>query len=145
MASLRTPRTWDPAEQEKVIAECVAAVPSQLTERESVFERRHLYAAVATSLVGTGADAMRVEQEVDRLIQAGRIVELGRDALEQPVYSTPEQIAIERELVTVAERLAREHRAAPDREYVLRLCRERGLSAEQTHAAQMARARPPSR
>jgi ATP-dependent exoDNAse (exonuclease V) alpha subunit len=58
--------------------------------------------------------------------------------LQQSVYSTPEQIAIERELVTVAERLAREQRAAPDPEYVLRLCRERGLSAEQTYAAQMA-------
>jgi conjugative relaxase-like TrwC/TraI family protein len=138
MANLRAPRTWDPAEQEKLIAERVATVPSQLTEHESVFERRHLYAAVATSLVGTGADALRVEREVDHLIQARGIVELGRDALEQPVYSTPEQIAIERELVTVAERLAREHRTAPDPEQVLRLCRERGLSAEQTHAAQMA-------
>lgn len=136
--NLRTSRTRDPAEQEKLIAERVAGVPAQLTEHESVFERRHLYAAVATSLVGTGADAPRVEREVERLIAAGRIVELGRDALQQPLFSTPEQIAIERELVTVAERLAREHRAAPDAEHVLQLCRARGLSAEQTHAAHMA-------
>lgn len=136
--NLRTSRTWDPAEQEKLIAERVAAVPAALTERESVFERRHLYAAVATSLVGTAADAMRVEQEVERLIEAGRIVELGRDPLQQPLFSTPEQIAIERELVMVAEHLAREHRAAPDPEHVLRLCQVRGLSAEQTRAAQMA-------
>lgn len=138
MANLRTSRTLDHVEQEELIAERVAAVPAELTEHESVFERRHLYAAVATALVGTGADAMRVEQEVDRLLDEGRVVELGRDALQQPVYSTPEQIAIERELVTVAERLAREHRAAPDPERVLQLCHERGLSAEQTHAAQMA-------
>lgn len=138
MADLRTSRTWDPAEREKLIAERVADVPSQLTEHESVFERRHLCAAVATSLVGTGADATRVDQEVDRLIRAGRIVELGRDALQQPVYSTPEQIAVERELVSVAERLAQEYRAAPDPEHVLWLCRERGLSAEQTHAAKVA-------
>ena len=136
--NLRTNRTLSQAEQEKLIAERVAAVPAQLTEHESVFERRHLYAAVASALVGTGAAAMRVEHEVDRLVEAGRIVELGRDALQQPVYSTPEQIAIERELVAVADRLTRERRAAPDPEYVLRLCRERGLSAEQTHAAQMA-------
>ncbi len=136
--NLRTSRTWDPVEQEKLIAESVAAVPAQLTERESVFERRHLYAAVATALVGTGADPLRVEQEVERLIEAGRIVELGRDGLQQPLYSTPEQIAIERELVMVAERLAREHRAAPDAEHVLQLCHARGLSAEQTHAALMA-------
>ncbi len=138
VANLRTCRTLSQAEQEKLIAERVAAVPAELTEHESVFERRHLYAAVATALVGTGAPAMRVEQEVDRLLEAGRVVELGRDALQQPVYSTPEQIAIERELVAAAERLTREHRAAPDPEYVLQLCRERGLSAEQTLAAQMA-------
>ncbi|UQR65055.1 relaxase domain-containing protein [Bradyrhizobium sp. C-145] len=138
MTNLRTERTWDHAEQEKLIAARVAAVPTELTEYESVFDRRHLFAAVATALVGTGADAMRVEQEVERLIHAGRIVELGRDALQQPVYSTPEQIAIEDELVMVAERLAREQRPAPDSEYVLQLCRARGLSAEQTHAAQMA-------
>lgn len=138
MANLRTARTWDCAEQEKLIAERVAGVPGELTEHESVFERRHLYAAVATALVGTGTDAVRVEQEVDCLLADGRIVELGRDALQQPVYSTPEQIAIERELVAVTERLTRERRAAPDPEHVLQLCRERGLSAEQTHAAQMA-------
>lgn len=136
--NLRTSRTWNRDEQEKLIAERVAAVPAQLTEHESVFERRHLYAAVATSLVGTGADALQVDQEVERLIEAGRLVELGRDALQQPLFSTPEQIAIERELLTVAERLSREHRAAPDPEHVLQLCRARGLSAEQTHAAQMA-------
>jgi len=136
--NLRTSRTWDPAEQEKLIAERVAAVPAQLTEHESVFERRDLYAAVATALVGTGAEAVRVEQEVERLIEAGRVVELGRDALQQPLFSTPGQIAIERELVTVAERLAGERRATPDPEHVLQLCRARGLSAEQTRAAQMA-------
>lgn len=136
--NLRTSRTRDPAEQERLIAESVAAVPEQLTEHESVFERRHLYAAVATSLVGTGADPLRVEQEVERLIEAGRIVELGRDALQQSLFSTPEQIAIERELVTVTERLALEHRAAPDAEHVLQLCRARCLSPEQTHAALMA-------
>jgi conjugative relaxase-like TrwC/TraI family protein len=136
--NLRTSRTWDPAEQVRLIAERVAAVPALLTEHESLFERRHLHAAVATSLVGTGADAIRVEQEVSRLIEVGGIVELGRDALQQPVYSTPEQIAIERELVTVAERLMGERCAAPDPEHVLRLCRDHGLSAEQTHAAQMA-------
>ncbi|MBN9041756.1 MAG: relaxase domain-containing protein [Rhizobiales bacterium] len=135
MEHLRTSRTWDHAEQEKLIAERIAALPEQLTEHESVFERRHLYAAVASSLVGTGADATRVEQEVDRLIEAGRVVELGRDALQQPVYSTPEQIAIERELVAFTERLVREERPAPDRDHVLWLCRERRLSDEQTRAA----------
>jgi hypothetical protein len=132
---LQTPRTRDRTDQEVLIAERVAAVPSQLTEHESVFERRHLHAAVATSLVGTGADAIRVEQEVDRLIDAGGVIELGKDALQQPVYSTPEQIAIERELVVLTERLVGQRRAAPDPDHVLQLCRDHGLSAEQTRAA----------
>lgn len=138
LENLQTPWTRDRVAQEALIAERVAAVPSQLTEHESVFERRHLHAAVATSLVGTGADAIRVEQEVDRLIEAGGIVELGKDALQQPVYSTPEQIAVERELVAVAERLAGERRVAPHPDDVLKLCRQHGLSAEQTRAAQIA-------
>lgn len=136
--SLRTYRELDPTRREAIISERVAAVPAGLTEHESVFEKRHLYAAVASCLVGTGADAARVEVEVDRLIEAGAVIELGRDALQQPVYSTPEQIAIERELLAVAERLVHERREAPDPEHVLRLCREHGLSAEQTRAAQMA-------
>lgn len=136
--NLRADRTLDQAEQERLIAERVAAVPAELTEHESLFERRHLYAAVATSLVGTGADPLRVEQEAERLIESGRIVQLGRDALQQPVYSTPAQIAIERELVVVAEHLAQVHRAAPNPDHVLQLCRARGLSAEQAHAALMA-------
>ena len=133
--NLRNYRTRDRAEQEQLIAERVAAVPGRLTEHESVFERRHLHAAVATSLVGTGADAVRVEQEVDRLIDTGGIIELGRDGLQQRVYSTPAQIAIERELLILAERLAGERRAPPDRSRVLQLYRDHGLSAEQTNAA----------
>lgn len=138
VANLQLSRTWDQARQEKLIAQRVALVPAELTETESVFERRHLYAAVATALVGTGTEASRVEQEVGRLIEAGQIVELGRDALQQPVYSTPAQIAIERDLLAVTERLVGERRDAPDPERVVRLCREHGLSAEQTRAAQMA-------
>ena len=136
--SLRTPREIDPTRREELVAERVAAIPGELTERESVFEKRHLYAAVASCLVGTGADAARVEVEVERLIETGVVVELGSDGLQQPVYSTPEQIAIERELVVLAERLARERQPAPDPDHVLRLCRERGLSEEQTRAAQAA-------
>ena len=135
---LRTSRAHDPIRREEIISERVAAVPAGLTEHESVFEKRHLYAAVASCLVGTGADAARVEVEVDRLIEAGAVIELGRDALQQPVYSTREQIAIERELVALTDRLLRAQRPAPDPDEVLRLCRERGLSGEQTRAAQAA-------
>lgn len=135
---LRTSRDLNPKQREEMIAERIAAVAPALTKHESVFEKRQLFAAVATSLVGTGVDSTRVQVEVDGLIQRGIVVELGRDALEQPIYSTPEQIAIERELVSLTERLAKEKRPAPEHDLVLRLCRDGGLSEEQTRAAQAA-------
>jgi conjugative relaxase-like TrwC/TraI family protein len=125
----------DPAERDRLIAERMAALPRQLTENESVFERRHLYAAVAAGLVGTGAGGERIEAEVAALVANQAIVELGRDDLDQPLYSTPEMVRIERELVALTQRLSRRQHAAPDRKRVAALCNEHGLSAEQTAAA----------
>ncbi|MDB6148295.1 MAG: hypothetical protein JWO45_1959, partial [Spartobacteria bacterium] len=138
VAGLRTYREPDPIDRENAIAERIAATPVQLTEHESVFEKRHVYAAVATALVGTGIGAERIDVEAERLIATGAIIELGRDALEQPVYSTAAQIAIERELVAISERLLNQRRSAPDAERVFQLCRVHGLTHEQTQAARSA-------
>ena len=138
VASLQTRREPDPIDQDKAIAERIAAVPAQLVEHESLFEKRHLYAAVATALVGTGAGAERIDVEVGQLIEGSAVIELGRNALDQPVYSTAAQIAIERDLGALSERLRDERRSAPDAERVTLLCREHGLTHEQTHAAQAA-------
>jgi conjugative relaxase-like TrwC/TraI family protein len=138
VAGLQTYREPDPIDRENAIAERIAAIPAQLTEHESVFEKRHLYAAVATALVGTGAGAERVDLEAEQLITTGAVIELGRDALEQPVYSTAAQIAIERDLVAIGKRLNHQRRPAPDAERVLQLCRAHGLTHEQTQAAQAA-------
>jgi conjugative relaxase-like TrwC/TraI family protein len=138
VAALQTYREPDPIERDKAIAERIAAIPAQLTEHESLFEKRHLYAAVATALVGTGAGIERVDVEVERLVETGVVIELGRNALEQPVYSTAAQIAIERDLVIICKRLLNQRRTAPDAERVLQLCRAHGLTHEQTQAAQAA-------
>jgi conjugative relaxase-like TrwC/TraI family protein len=135
---LRTDRRLDAADRDEIVAKRMAALPAELTAHESVFEARHLYAAVATALVGTGADADRIDVEADRLIKAGLVVELGRDKLAQPLYSTAEQIAIERKLLDLAERLVQERRPAPARERVAELCRARGLTDEQIRAAHAA-------
>ena len=127
-----------PAERDRLIAERMAALPRQLTENESVFEKRQLYAAVASGLVGTGAGAERIEAEVAAVVANRAIVELGRDDLDQPLYSTPEMVRIERELVTLTQRLSRRQHAAPDPKRVAALCREHGLSAEQIAAAMAA-------
>lgn len=138
VTDLQTYRQLDKIELEKVVAERVAAVPAQLTEHESIFEKRHLYAAVAAALVGTGAPAERVAVEVERLIKTGGIIELGRDSLQQPVYSTAAQIAIERDLFSLAERLRDQDRSAPGVERVKQLCLAHGLSQEQMQAAHSA-------
>ena len=136
VASLRRDgQVLDPAERDRLIAERMAALPRQLTENESVFEKRQLYAAVASGLVGTGAGAERIEAEVAAIVANRAIVELGRDDLDQPLYSTPEMIRIERELVTLTQRLSRRKHSAPDPKRVAAHCREHGLSAEQTAAA----------
>lgn len=136
VASLpRDGQTLDPAERERLIAERMAALPQELTENESLFEKRHLYASVAAGLVGTGAGGERIEAEVAALVSHQAIIELGRDDLDQPLYSTPEMVRIERELVTLTQRLSRRYHLAPDPKLVAALCKNRGLSAEQTGAA----------
>lgn len=138
VAELQTYQQPEPKERDKIIAKRMAALPDELTAHESVFEARHLYAAVATALVGTGADAERIDVEANRLVEAGLVVELGRDKLSQLLYSTAAQIAIERKLLTLAERLVRERRPAPSEERVAELCRTHGLNGEQTSAAHAA-------
>lgn len=138
VSKLQTYREPSLVEREKAIAERIASVPAQLVEHESVFEKRHLYAAVATALVGTGAGAERIDVEAERLIATGAIIELARDALEQPVYSTAAQIAIERDLVALSGRLHDERRSAPDIKRVAQHCRAHGLTHEQTQAARSA-------
>jgi conjugative relaxase-like TrwC/TraI family protein len=138
VADLRTYREPDPAEREAVIAERMAVLPSQLTEHESLFEQRHLLAAIGTALVGTGVGAERIDLEAQRFVEAGRVVQLGRDKLGQPIYSTPQQIALERELLALTERLLGQRRRAPDAARVAELCRAHGLTDEQANAARAA-------
>lgn len=138
LTELRTDRRLDATDRDKIIAKRMAALPDELTAHESVFEARHLYAAVATALVGTGADAERIDVEADRLVESGLVVELGRDKLSQPLYSTAAQIAIERKLLALAERLIRERRSAPAEDRVAELCRARDLNDEQIRAAHAA-------
>jgi hypothetical protein len=86
-------------------------------------------------MVGTGLAAERAEVEVDRLLRESTFLEIGRDALGLPSYSTPEMLAIEREVVATAQSLAvRSWRAVHPDDRASR-CKTAGLSAEQTEAA----------
>jgi conjugative relaxase-like TrwC/TraI family protein len=138
VADLQTYREPALADREAVIAERMAALPGLLTEHESLFEKRHLLAAIGTALVGTGVGAERIDLEAERFIEGGRIVQLDSDKLGQPIYSTPEQIALERELLALTERLLGQKRRAPDAARVAELCRAHGLTDEQANAARAA-------
>ncbi|WP_426424216.1 MobF family relaxase [Bradyrhizobium genosp. A] len=123
---------------EQLIAQRLAQLPRSLTEHESVFERRTLLAAVASALVGTGVGLDRANAEVDRLITSQQIVPLSHDIYGHGLYSTPELIAIERNLLTIAQMQGARRWSSADRDYIERECRRRGLSDEQriaVHAA----------
>lgn len=124
----------DPAKLTILMRERTAPLPASLTEFEATFERRHLLEAVCNALVGTGGSVEQAVQEADALVRSRAIVELGttRDGV---VLSTPEMVATERRLVETAVNLAQARAAAPDPSLVLRLCRENGLSLEQTNVA----------
>lgn len=130
----------DPEAREALIRERVDTVPRQLTETQSLFEHRHLVATVAAALVGTGASAERAASEVERMVNAGAVIALGRDARwPHPIYSTPEVIALERDLLARATTLA-SHRVgeAPSPARVEELIVTAGLNPEQAQAARVA-------
>lgn len=139
-AGLEPARALTPEQSEAMVRARVDAVPRALTETQSLFEHRHLVASVAAALVGTGVDAARAEQEVRRLVADGAVVELSRDGRwPHPIYSTPEVIALERELQRMARDLAGASLAAiPDPDRVADLSRQGGLNPEQAEAARLA-------
>ena len=135
---LRFARLPESAERERAIRERLAAIPEELTRTQSVIEHRQLAAAVAGALVGTGADADRIAREINGLAAGGQLCVLGRDRYGRALYSTPELVAIERELQSIGRDLAaRRWRAVPARS-LAQSARAVGLSPEQTTAAEHA-------
>ncbi|MET3889335.1 conjugative relaxase-like TrwC/TraI family protein [Bosea sp. OAE506] len=120
---------------DQLLAERLAALPRELTETRSVFERRDLFRAVAAALVGTGLPAERVRPEVERLLHDGAIVEIGRDAIGFSQYSTPEMVAIEQQIVAIARDLAAHTGRGIGRDALILRCNAAGLSPEQQAAA----------
>ena len=137
--ALRGPcRTIDRQAAEQEYTDRVSAIPRELTETRSVFERRDLYRAVSAALVGTGLPAERAEVEVARLLADDAVIEIGRDGLGLPRYSTREMVEVERQVVALAHDLAGRTLMSIDAKALLARCRAAGLSAEQTDAARAA-------
>jgi len=123
---------------ERVLQTRLAALPGQLTEHESTFERRHLYAAVAAAFVGTGEGAERVEAEVKNLIATKAVVTLDHDVWGHQVFTTPEILRIESEIGEIAARLSTKSPGAPSLSTVEKLIRNHGLNEEQAGAVRAA-------
>lgn len=120
---------------ELLLQEGLAALPRDLTEHESVLDRRELVRAVAASLVGTGLPAERADAELERLLASGVIVEIGQDALGLPHYSTPEMIEIEHDIVRLAGDLSTRSWHAVDRSAIADDSSPLTLNPEQKEAA----------
>lgn len=131
----RQDRLLDFEAGERLLAERLSALPRELTESHSVFERRDLFRAVSAALVGTGLPAERAHPEVERLLHDGAIVEIGRDTIGLPRYSTSEMVAIERQVIEIARDLAADMRKGVDQTALIVRCKEAGLSFEQQDAA----------
>lgn len=133
---LRNPaKVFDRDAAEQLLAARMAALPAILTEHESVIERRELLRSVAAALVGTGLPAERADIETDRLLHQGAVLEIGKDAFGLPCYSTPEMLAIEREVVEQAQQLAAQPWHVVDQKQLTQRCGALGLTSEQTEAA----------
>lgn len=82
------------------------AALAEATERESVIECRHMIRLLLEYAQGRmGVQA--VTRELTKLVQSGQLLEIGQDPLGQAVYTTPEMMRIEREMMAAA--IARRH------------------------------------
>lgn len=127
-------RVFDRVAAEQLLSNRLQVLPDALTQNESIIERRELIRAVTTTLVGTGLPSERAAGEVDKLLRSGAFIEIGRDALGLPAYSTPEMLAIEREVVATSQTLARRSWVSLDPQRLASACTAAGLTSEQTDA-----------
>ncbi|CAM5495037.1 Conjugal transfer relaxase TraA OS=Afipia felis OX=1035 GN=NCTC12722_02394 PE=4 SV=1 [Afipia felis] len=112
--NLRTAENIELGRGDQNFESALALVPAQLTEHEATFSRVDLIRAVATAHVGTATDPAHLMRRVDQLIASGQIVEIRQDQLKEPVYSTPEMIRLEREVINLARSLANRPWHGPD-------------------------------
>ncbi|WP_330110340.1 MobF family relaxase [Methylophaga thalassica] len=77
----------------------------RVVETKSVFRLQDLYAIVAEEAQWQGVDLRGIESAVQYVIEHNEVVSLGRDNINNQIFSTPAIIAHEKQLVQVAERL----------------------------------------
>ncbi len=88
----------------KTFTQRLREIPRQLTELDAVFRLETLYRAAAVEALETGVVLNEIDQEVSQFLNGADIVEIGQDEMGIPLYSTPEMIKVENDLVTTAQR-----------------------------------------
>ena len=132
---LRSPENTHCLSNEHDFAQALALIPERLTEFEATFARKDLVRAVANAYVGTSVDPAGILRSVDQLIKTAAVVEIRRDPLNEPVYSTPEMIRLERETLDLARKLADRQWQGVDAGGLQQKILTTGLSDEQSGAA----------
>lgn len=120
---------------EQDFAKALSLIPGHLTEFEATFARKDLVRAVANAYVGTCVDPTGILRNVDQLIKTAAVVEIRRDPLNEPVYSTPDMIRLECETLDLARKLAGRQWKGVDARGLQQKILAAGLSAEQSDAA----------
>ncbi|GJD56324.1 Multifunctional conjugation protein TraI [Methylobacterium dankookense] len=131
---IRDTRAGAPAERLQRLAEAGLAAT---LEMQAVLAGRELVRLTAEALqCEAGADA--VLEQVERMRQDGRVVEVGRSAEGRPVYATPAMIAVEQTMLRVAY-ARQDERAFVPAEVVTRVLADRpSLRPEQRAAVRHA-------
>jgi conjugative relaxase-like TrwC/TraI family protein len=132
---LRNPENARALGDEHDFANALSLIPERLTEFEATFARKDLVRAVANAYVGTCVDPAGILRSVDQLIKTAAVVEIRRDPLNEPVYSTPDMIRLERETLDLAKRLVDRQWRGVDADGLKQKILAAGLSDEQSVAA----------
>jgi conjugative relaxase-like TrwC/TraI family protein len=112
----------------------LAELPELLTEKEAAFPRRELLRQVACAHVGVGADPAQIVSLADKLAESDAVRQIRRSSLDEPIYSTPEMIEVERSVLSMAGDLAARRWRGVDLASLDAVARVAGLSNEQRNA-----------
>ena len=115
--------------------EKLAQIAHGLTEHESTFRLEDLYRASAQAALETGSGMKAVDQGIQSLLSNGTILDIRRDDLGLPVYSTEEMIAIESEVVRLANAGINKHRHRLEETSVGHKLAQQSLTDEQRAGA----------
>ncbi len=112
----------------------VKALPTQLTEHNSVFTKQDVILKLAIEAVKLGCGDKEIAVAVDELLAEEGLVELGRNERGQAIYSTKEQIVLEQDLQRLAKTGSHSDRFSLERLKVISALSNSGLSVEQKDA-----------